>query len=244
MLVVIGILTFTKQVKPGTIKDLDYKFGEDQANKLGIKIFLPPLMIAIAALVIAQFTPISGTASIGVAAILAMITTFIVTKANPKMFVEDSHRMIQSVGTTSILPQLLAALGAVFTAAGVGDVISTAISSVLPQGNILIGVAAYCIGMAVFTMIMGNAFGAFSVITLGIGIPFVYAQGANPAIAGALALTAGYCGTLMTPMGANFNVMPAALLEIDDKNAIIKQQAPVALALLFVHIILMYVLAF
>ena len=244
MLVVIGILTFTKQVKPGTIKDLDYKFGEDQANKLGIKIFLPPLMIAIAALVIAQFTPISGTASIGVAAILAMITTFIVTKANPKMFVEDSHRMIQSVGTTSILPQLLAALGAVFTAAGVGDVISTAISSVLPQGNILIGVAAYCIGMAVFTMIMGNAFGAFSVITLGIGIPFVYAQGANPAIAGALALTAGYCGTLMTPMAANFNVMPAALLEIDDKNAIIKQQAPVALALLFVHIILMYVLAF
>ena len=237
MLVVIGILTFTKQVKPGTIKDLDYKFGEDQANKLGIKIFLPPLMIAIAALVIAQFTPISGTASIGVAAILAMITTFIVTKANPKMFVEDSHRMIQSVGTTSILPQLLAALGAVFTAAGVGDVISTAISSVLPQGNILIGVAAYCIGMAVFTMIMGNAFGAFSVITLGIGIPFVYAQGANPAIAGALALTAGYCGTLMTPMGANFNVMPAALLEIDDKNAIIKQQAPVALALLFVHIL-------
>lgn len=244
MLVVIGILTFTKQVKPGTIKDLDYKFGEDQANKLGIKIFLPPLMIAIAALVIAQFTPISGTASIGVAAILAMITTFIVTKANPKMFVEDSHRMIQSVGTTSILPQLLAALGAVFTAAGVGDVISTSISSVLPQGNILIGVAAYCIGMAVFTMIMGNAFGAFSVITLGIGIPFVYAQGANPAIAGALALTAGYCGTLMTPMGANFNVMPAALLEIDDKNAIIKQQAPVALALLFVHIILMYFLAF
>ena len=97
---------------------------------------------------------------------------------------------------------------------------SSAISSVLPQGNILVGVAAYCIGMAVFTMIMGNAFGAFSVITLGIGIPFVFSQGANPAIAGALALTAGYCGTLMTPMGANFNVMPAALLEIEDKNAI------------------------
>lgn len=244
MLVVIGILTLTKQVKPGTIKTLDSKFGEDHANKLGIKIFLPPLMIAVSALVIAQFTPISGTASIGVAAVLAMITTFIVTKATPKMFVDDSHRMIQSVGTTSILPQLLASLGAVFTAAGVGDVISSGISSVLPQGNILIGVVAYCIGMAVFTMIMGNAFGAFSVITLGIGIPFVFAQGANPAIAGALALTAGYCGTLMTPMGANFNVMPAALLEIDDKNAIIKHQAPVALALLFVHIILMYVLAF
>ena len=98
--------------------------------------------------------------------------------------------------------------------------------------------------MALFTMIMGNAFAAFSVITVGIGIPFVFSQGANVAIAGALALTAGYCGTLLTPMGANFNIMPAALLEIEDKNAIIKNQAPVALALLFAHIILMYFLAF
>ena len=98
----------------------------------------------------------------------------------------------------------------------------------LPQGNIFIGVAAYCIGMAVFTMIMGNAFAAFSVITVGIGIPFVFAQGAKIAIvAGALALTAGYCGTLLTPMAANFNIMPAALLEIEDKNSIIKHQAPV-----------------
>lgn len=244
MLVVIGILTFAKQVKPGTIESLDGKFGEEQANKIGIKIFLPPVMIALAALLIAQFTPISGTAAIGVAAVLAMITTFVVTKATPKMFVQDSHRMIQSVGTTSILPQLLAALGAVFTAAGVGDVISSGISSVLPQGNILIGVAAYCIGMAVFTMIMGNAFGAFAVITAGIGVPFVFAQGADPAIAGALALTAGYCGTLLTPMAANFNIMPAALLEIEDKNAIIKHQAPVALILLAIHILLMYFLAF
>ena len=152
--------------------------------------------------------------------------------------------MLQSVGAVSILPQLLAALGALFTAAGVGDVISSGISSVLPQGNIFIGVAAYCIGMAVFTMIMGNAFAAFSVITVGIGIPFVFAQGANIAIAGALALTAGYCGTLLTPMAANFNIMPAALLEIEDKNSIIKHQAPVALLLLAIHIVLMYFLAF
>ena len=152
--------------------------------------------------------------------------------------------MIQSVGPVGILPQLLAALGAVFTAAGVGDVISSGISSVLPQGNVFIGVTAYCVGMALFTMIMGNAFAAFSVITVGVGIPFVFAQGANVAIAGSLALTAGYCGTLLTPMGANFNVMPAALLEIDDKNAIIRHQAPVAIGLLITHILLMYFLAF
>lgn len=244
MLVAIAGLTLTKQVKPGTVKALDEKFAEKQADKLGLKVFIPSLVIALAALGIAQFTPISGTAAIGVAAVIAIIVTFIITKAKPRVLVEESDRMLQSVGAVSILPQLLAALGALFTAAGVGDVISSGISSVLPQGNIFIGVTAYCVGMAVFTMIMGNAFAAFSVITVGIGIPFVFAQGANVAIAGALALTAGYCGTLLTPMAANFNIMPAALLEIEDKNAIIKHQAPVALILLAIHILLMYFLAF
>ena len=244
MLVAIAGLTLTKQVKPGTVKALDEKFAEKQANKLGLKVFIPSLVIALAALGIAQFTPISGTAAIGVAAVIAIIVTFIITKAKPRVLVEESDRMLQSVGAVSILPQLLAALGALFTAAGVGDVISSGISSVLPQGNLFIGVTAYCVGMAVFTMIMGNAFAAFSVITVGIGIPFVFAQGANVAIAGALALTAGYCGTLLTPMAANFNIMPAALLEIEDKNAIIKHQAPVALILLAIHILLMYFLAF
>ena len=244
MLVVIAVLTLTKQVKPGTVKALDEKFGEEQAKKLGLKVFVPSLVIALAALGIAQFTAISGTAAIGVAAVIAAIVTFVVTKAKPRVLVEESDRMLQSVGAVSILPQLLAALGALFTAAGVGDVISSGISGILPQGNIFIGVTAYCVGMALFTMIMGNAFAAFSVITVGIGIPFVFAQGANVAIAGALALTAGYCGTLLTPMAANFNIMPAALLEIEDKNAIIKQQAPVALILLAIHILLMYFLAF
>ena len=244
MLVVIAVLTLTKQVKPGTVKALNEKFGEEQAEKLGIKVFIPSLVIALAALGIAQFTPISGTAAIGIASVIAVIVTFVITKAKPIVLVEESDRMLQSVGSVSILPQLLAALGALFTAAGVGDVISSGISSVLPQGNIFIGVTAYCIGMALFTMIMGNAFAAFSVITVGIGIPFVFAQGANIAIAGALALTAGYCGTLLTPMAANFNIMPAALLEIEDKNSIIKHQAPVALILLAIHIVLMYFLAF
>lgn len=244
ILVVIAVLTLTKQVKPGTVKALDEKFGEEQANKLGLKVFIPSLVIALAALGIAQFTAISGSAAIGVAAVIAVIVTFIITKAKPRVLVEESDRMLQSVGAVSILPQLLAALGALFTAAGVGDVISSGISSILPQGNIFIGVTAYCVGMALFTMIMGNAFAAFSVITVGIGIPFVFAQGANVAIAGALALTAGYCGTLLTPMAANFNIMPAALLEIEDKNSIIKYQAPVALILLAIHIILMYFLAF
>ena len=244
LLLVIGVLTASKQVNIGNLKMPNVDFAEIQAKKLKNKIFLPSIVIAVGSLVIAQFTSLSGTVAIGIASVAAVITTFLVLKAKPKHLVEDSNRMVQSVGSTSILPQLLAALGTVFTAAGVGDVISSGISNFIPEGNILAGVIAYCVGMAVFTMIMGNAFAAFSVITVGIGLPFVFAQGANVAIAGALALTAGYCGTLLTPMAANFNVMPAALLETKDKNVVMKCQSLFAIILLVIHIALMYFLAF
>ena len=244
LLLVIGVLTASKQVNIGNLKMPNVDFAEMQAKKLKNKIFLPSIVIAVGSLVIAQFTSLSGTVAIGIASVAAVITTFLVLKAKPKHLVEDSNRMVQSVGSTSILPQLLAALGTVFTAAGVGDVISSGISNFIPEGNILAGVVAYCVGMAVFTMIMGNAFAAFSVITVGIGLPFVFAQGANVAIAGALALTAGYCGTLLTPMAANFNIMPAALLETKDKNVVMKCQSLFAIILLVIHIALMYFLAF
>ena len=103
---------------------------------------------------------------------------------------------------------------------------------------------AYIVGMVVFTMIMGNAFAAFTVITLGIGVPLLMAKGANPAVVSSLGMTAGYCGTLITPMAANFNIVPAAILEMKDKNGVIKAQLPVALALVFVHVVLLMILAF
>lgn len=244
LLLVIGILTGTKQVKVGKLKVPDSQRALVESKKLKNKIFIPSIVIAVLALIIAQFTPISGIAAIGISAVVALIVTFIITKAKPSEALEDADRMLQSVGQTSILPQLLAALGGLFTVAGVGEVISNGISQVIPHESALIGVIAYCVGMALFTMIMGNAFAAFSVITVGIGMPFVFMQGGNVVVAAALALTAGYCGTLLTPMAANFNVMPAALLETKDKNIIVKHQVPVGILLLIIHIVLMYVLAF
>lgn len=244
LIVVIAVLAAFNQINIGTIKELDSTFASLNANKIGIKIFVPSLIIALAALLIAQFTPISSVASIGISSIIALIATFLITKAKPKEFIEDSNRMFQSVGSTAILPQLLAALGALFTTAGVGNIISNMISNFIPEGNILLGITAYCVGMAIFTAIMGNAFAAFSVITVGIGVPFVFAQGGDPIIASALAMTAGFCGTLTTPMAANFNVLPVALLETRDKNAVIKVQAIFAIILLAIHIPLMYFLAF
>lgn len=244
LVVVIAVLSATKQINVGTLKQLDETFANLKAEKLGLKIFIPSLLIAIVAMLIAQFTELSGTVAIGISSTVSLVITFVITKAKLIEFLEDSNRMYQAMGSFTILPQLLASLGVLFTVAGVGDKISSIISGVIPQGNILIGVIAYCVGMALFTAIMGNAFAAFSVITVGVGIPFVFAQGGDPVVCSMLALTAGYCGTFLTPMAANFNVLPAALLELKDKNAVIKAQAPLALILLVVHIILMYTLGF
>ena len=244
LIIVIAIISALKQINIGTLKQLDTTFAQLKADKLGLKIFIPSLAIAFVAMAIAQFTKLSGTVAIGIAAVVALLLTFAFTKAKPIEYIEDSNRMFQSVGVFAILPQLLASLGALFTAAGVGDVISNIISGVIPDGNRLAGVIAYCVGMALFTAIMGNGFAAFSVITVGIGVPFVFAQGGDPIVCSALALTSGFCGTLLTPMAANFNMLPAVLLEMKDKNLVIKAQAPFAIALLTIHILLMYFLGF
>ncbi|MDA3733980.1 DUF979 domain-containing protein [Niameybacter massiliensis] len=244
LLVIIGVLTATKQVNMGKVNMPEQGFTIEQAKRLGNKIFLPSLAIVIIVVCVAKFTSLSGTVAIGIAACITLVFTLLLTKAPIKKVGQDGNRMLQAIGAMCILPQLLASLGTLFTEAGVGDVISRGIAVVIPEGNILLGVIAYCVGMALFTMIMGNAFAAFSVITVGIGVPFVFAQGGNVIIASTLALTAGYCGTLLTPMAANFNVLPAVLLQTKDKNAVIKHQVMLAIPLLIIHIALMYFWAF
>lgn len=244
IVIVIALLTLFKQVRIGTLPPLDEKKAAANADKLRNWIFLPVVIMAVVALVMAQFLPDFNKVSISIAAFLATVVALIITRAEPRSLLSENNRMTQQVSTSGILPQLLGALGAIFTAAGVGNVIANMISSVVPSDSRFFGVVAYVLGMVIFTMIMGNAFAAFTVITAGVGVPFVFALGANPIVAGALAMTAGYCGTLMTPMAANFNALPAALMDMKDPNGVIKAQAPVALVLIVVHIVLMYFLAF
>ena len=243
IIIAMGVLTLFKQVKIGKLAQLDEEASEASARRIGSWIFLPCILLAVFAVIIAN-TPLGGQVGIGIASVLTLLIAMGITSAKPKTVMDDADRMIQQVGTTGILPQLLAALGVIFNAAGVGTVISNGISGFVPEGNRLAGVIAYCLGMVVFTMIMGNGFAAFTVITAGIGVPFVIAQGGDPVVAGALAMTAGFCGTLLTPMAANFNALPAALLEMKDPNGVIKTQAPMAAILIVVHIALMYVWAF
>jgi uncharacterized membrane protein len=94
-------------------------------------------------------------------------------------------------------------------------------------------------------MIMGNAFAAFPVMAAAIGIPIlIHADGGNPAVVGAVGMLAGFCGTLMTPMAANFNIVPAALLELRNQYGVIKAQVPTALAMLLANIVILYVAGF
>jgi len=53
-------------------------------------------------------------------------------------------------------------------------------------------------------------------------------------------MLSGYCGTLLTPMAANFNLVPAMLLELPDKHAVIKAQVPIALVILMANVLIMW----
>lgn len=244
MVVILALLSATKQVRFGKFEVSSDADRQAAADRIKGKLFVPALILAIVSFAVAQWTNLGAVNAVGLGGLAAWLFMLIVARTTVSQGVKEATRILSQVGPMSILPQVLAALGSLFTAAGVGTAISSLVGAVVPEGNIWFGVIAYCLGMALFTMIMGNGFAAFAVMTAGIGIPFVFANGADPLVASALAMTAGFCGTLLTPMAANFNIVPAALLEMKDKYGVIKAQAPVAIILLIAHIFLMRFLAF
>lgn len=233
-----------KKVKIGKTDNPTKEHTEQQFKKIGMKIFVPAFSVAVCSLFFALFSNMSSMVAITVGVIVAMILlmAFDAKQNKPAVFLNDSERFLGITGPLSMLPQLLGCLGGVFTAAGVGDVIAQLVEKIVPKGNVNIGIIVYAIGMVLFTMIMGNAFAAITVMTVGIGAPFVLAYGANPVVIGMLALTCGYCGTLLTPMAANFNILPVAILNMKDRWGAIKNQVLVAIIMLVFQICYMIVL--
>lgn len=233
-----------KKVKIGKTDNPTKEHTEQQFKKIGMKIFVPAFSVAVCSLFFALFSNMSSMVAITVGVIVAMVLLMAFdTKQNkPAVFLNDSERFLGITGPLSMLPQLLGCLGGVFTAAGVGDVIAQLVEKIVPKGNVNIGIIVYAIGMVLFTMIMGNAFAAITVMTVGIGAPFVLAYGANPVVIGMLALTCGYCGTLLTPMALNFNILPVAILNMKDRWGAIKNQVLVAIFMLVFQICYMIVL--
>ena len=233
-----------KKVKIGKVDNPTKEHTEQQFKKIGMKIFIPAFSVAVCSLFFALFSNMSSMVAITLGVVVAMILLIAYdSKQNkPAVFLNDSERFLGITGPLSMLPQLLGCLGGVFTAAGVGDVVAQLVEKIVPKGNVNIGIIVYAIGMVLFTMIMGNAFAAITVMTVGIGAPFVLAYGANPVVIGMLALTCGYCGTLLTPMAANFNILPVAILNMKDRWGVIKKQVLVAIIMLVFQICYMIVL--
>lgn len=228
------------------------------SDKFGNRLFLPALIIPITAFagtILYNYTPFGDSGLfeerwvtlilLGLGVLIALIVCVIWLRPPLLAPIEEGRRLMDSIGWAAVLPQMLAALGAVFALAGVGDVIGGIAGGVIPDGNVFVAVLIFCLGMALFTMIMGNAFAAFPVMAAAIGIPFlVIDYGGNPAIIGAIGMLAGFCGTLMTPMAANFNIVPAALLELKSQYGVIRMQIATAIPLLACNILLIYFLAF
>jgi uncharacterized membrane protein len=231
---------------------------EASATRLGNRLFVPALMIpalTIALLLGAKHLRWDGAAlidpaqtaliSLGIAAILALVVALAITRARPIHGLGEGRRLLDTIGWAVALPMVLATLGTVFTTTGVGGAIASVVGAVIPTDSRVACLFAYALGMVGFTAIMGNAFAAFPVMTAGIGLPLlVVRHGADPAALGAIGMLTGYCGTLLTPMAANFNVVPAVLLELRDDYGVIRAQWPTALALIVANIVLMGVFVF
>ena len=228
------------------------------AERFGNRLFIPaltlPLVVVFGVLVLKPLEfggvplldPKQATLlSLSLAAVIATGVGLVLLRQPLMSPLQEGRRLMDTVGWAALLPQMLAALGAVFALAGVGETIGQLVTTHLPMDARLTAVAVYCLGMAGFTMIMGNAFAAFPVMTAGVALPILVGKfGGDPAVIASIGMLSGFCGPLMTPLAANFNLVPAALLELPDRYAVIRAQIPTAIPLLLANVVLMYVLAF
>jgi uncharacterized membrane protein len=231
---------------------------EVSARRWGNKLFIPALaipLVTVAGTILFKRISFNGSPvvdvkqvtviSLALATLIALTIGMIMLRPPALAPIREARRLLDAVGWAAVLPQMLAALGALFAIAGVGTVVSGLAQRWIPLDNSAVVILTYTLGMAIFTMIMGNAFAAFPVMTAGIGLPLiVHRFGGDPTVMAAIGMLSGFCGTLMTPMAANFNIVPSALLELPDENAVIKVQIPTALVLLAANIVLMNLFVF
>ncbi|EJL85216.1 putative membrane protein [Herbaspirillum sp. CF444] len=258
MVILIALIAGTGMLSTGSYQTSTDEERKASSGRFGNWLFFPAVLIpviTVACTVLLKGVSVGGMflldqkqltlAALCVACICALLAGWKLTGGTPLQAVRQSRRLVDSIGWAAILPQMLAMLGGVFVAAKTGNSVQQVVSMFVDPDNLFLVVAIYCVGMALFTMVMGNAFAAFPVMSAGIALPFlIVGHHANPAPLVAIGMYSGYCGTLMTPMAANYNIVPAALLELKDKYQVIKVQIPTALTLLTVNIFLMYFLAF
>jgi uncharacterized membrane protein len=258
--VVIGMVLVASigKLGQGTRESATPAERDASAARLGNRLFIPALTIP-AVTLLGTFTlkhlffngaPLVDPAqitiiSLGLATIVALVVGMLMLRAPLAAPIQEGRRLFDAVGWAAVLPQMLAALGALFAVAGVGKVVAELAGRWLPLGSPLAAVVTYTVGMALFTMVMGNAFAAFPVMTAGIALPLIMTRfGGDVVVMSAVGMLSGFCGTLMTPMAANYNIVPAALLELPDEYAVIRVQIPTGLLLLAANTVIMYLFVY
>ncbi|MET9296307.1 DUF979 domain-containing protein [Streptomyces sp. NPDC003077] len=229
------------------------------ARRLGNRLFVPALTIPVVAMACAvgvKHLSIGGQPvlqegsetilGLGIGAVCALVVGMVMLRERRvSVPVQAGRSMLEAMGWAMLLPQMLATLGNIFQVSGVGDQVGRIATAVLPEDSRVVAVLVYCVGMFAFTTVMGNAFAAFPVMTAAVGWPVLIEHfGGNPAAVLAVGMLAGFCGTLVTPMAANYNIVPAALLELKDQYGPIKAQAPTAVVLLGCNVAIMAFFAF
>ncbi|MGH8090792.1 MAG: 5-oxoproline transporter, DUF979 family subunit, partial [Rudaea sp.] len=197
----------------------EHEHRNASAVRLGHRLFVPALIIPFGTLVFTLLQPFvhfggidrlgradATLIALGLACVLAAIAALALTRARARDAIAETGRLLDALSWAALLPMLLAMLGAVFAVSGVGEAIAHLTAAAIPVQSRLACVLSFVAGMVAFTVIMGNAFAAFPVMTAGIGLPLVVHKfGGSIVVMAAVGMLSGFCGTLTTPMVANFN---------------------------------------
>jgi uncharacterized membrane protein len=257
IVIVLAVIAGSGGVRGGSYPQLSVAERARRAGVLRHRLFVPALLISLLTLFaslglkhlsvrgVPLLEPAHTTViSLGLACVVAFVVALLLTRERLPLAIHGARQLLEAIGWAALLPLLLAMLGGIFASAGVGELVADVLTRLLPLQLPWVAMLAYALGMALFTMVMGNAFAAFPVMSIGIALPvLVGVHGAHPAPLAAIGMLAGYCGTLLTPMAANFNIVPAALLELQDRNAVIRAQLMTALPLFGCNVLLLLWLA-
>jgi uncharacterized membrane protein len=169
--------------KHGTLPEAERRAS---AKRLGNKLFVPALLIPIVTVIgtlLLNKVTIAGLplldpknvtfVSLGLGCLVSLAVVCWLTRDSAVQGLRESRRLTESLGWALVLPQMLAMLGLVFADAGVGKAVAHLTTAYINMDFRLVAVVVYCVGMAVFTIIMGNGFAAFPVMTGGVGVPFL-----------------------------------------------------------------------
>jgi uncharacterized membrane protein len=247
LVVLLVVLDGTGQVESRHVRELAPGLRAVQPTA---RLFLPIAAIPCATLLMAAgFYAVGrdfGTGALvgfGVGAVVSMLAVLKVTGGTWGTLLNEGRKLNETMGSVNILPQLLASLGSILLAAHVGDLVTIGVRHLVPTGNLFFLAFANCFGMTALTILLGNSFAAFPVIAAGVSLRLIVEPlGVDPAMVAIITLSAGASGTLVTPMAANFNAVPARLLGMRSEHGVIRFQWPFALAMWLFHVLLLWLL--